>query len=185
MSDPTDRAPGAKPAGNRNSATQPIPILGDLAHLPPPEPPAEQQTTALVLVPASAPTPTAAPTPTPAPAAASVRPGRLRRLGPWIGGAIAVLLLAGAAISYLRERPAAGPVETAAAKEPPPPLRAYYDRANNGDVSAMRMLGTMYYNGLNVTQDTKEGIRWYRKAAKAGSVAAAKDLEQLGLTPAE
>jgi TPR repeat protein len=45
----------------------------------------------------------------------------------------------------------------------------------------MRMLGTMYYNGLNVPQDTKEGIRWYRKAAAAGSVAAAKDLEQLGL----
>ena len=36
-------------------------------------------------------------------------------------------------------------------------------------------------NGLNVPQDTREGIRWYRKAAAAGSVAAAKDLEQLGL----
>jgi TPR repeat protein len=45
----------------------------------------------------------------------------------------------------------------------------------------MRMLGTMYYNGLNVQQDTREGIRWYRKAAAAGSVAARKDLEQLGI----
>jgi len=45
----------------------------------------------------------------------------------------------------------------------------------------MRMLGTLYYNGLNVPQDRDEGIRWYRKAAAAGSVAARKDLEQLGL----
>jgi TPR repeat protein len=41
----------------------------------------------------------------------------------------------------------------------------------------------MYYNGLNVPQDSKEGILWYRKAAAAGSVAAKKDLEQLGLSP--
>jgi TPR repeat protein len=40
----------------------------------------------------------------------------------------------------------------------------------------------MYYNGLNVKRDTSEGIRWYRKAATAGSVAARKDLEQLGLS---
>ena len=45
--------------------------------------------------------------------------------------------------------------------------------------------GPCTYNGLNVPQNTKEGIRWYRKAAAAGSVAAKKDLEQLGLTPEE
>ncbi|MDR3671001.1 MAG: SEL1-like repeat protein [Holophaga sp.] len=113
---------------------------------------------------------------------------RSRRLRNWIGGIVAVLILAGAALSYLRDRPAAVPgTETLggfhAAKTIPPTLRPYYDRAMAGDASAMRMLGTMYYNGLNVPQDPKEGIRWYRKAAAAGSVAAGKDLEQLGLAP--
>jgi len=67
-------------------------------------------------------------------------------------------------------------------KAVPPALRAYYDKAVLGDATAMRMLGTMYYNGLNVPRDTSEGIRWYRKAAAAGSVAARKDMEQLGLS---
>ena len=97
---------------------------------------------------------------------------------------MAVLILAGAMVSYLRMRPAAAvPGEEAGRPDVPPPLRPYYDRAQAGDPSAMRMLGTMYYNGLNVTQDTREGLRWYRKAAAAGSVAARKDLEQLGLEP--
>ena len=68
--------------------------------------------------------------------------------------------------------------------EIPPALRTYYDQAGEGDASAMRMLGTMYYNGLNVRKNKPEGIRWFRKAAAAGSVAARKDLEQLGLSPA-
>jgi hypothetical protein len=114
-------------------------------------------------------------------------PARPRRLRNWIGGIVAVLILAGAALSYLRERPSAPGAGllggTRAEKDIPPTLRPYYDRAVTGDPSAMRMLGTMYYNGLNVPQDTKEGIRWYRKAAAAGSVAAGKDLEQLGLAP--
>ena len=110
-------------------------------------------------------------------------PGRRRA---WIGGAVAVLILGGTALSYLRERPSAGtPGGVYGAKDIPPALRPYYDRASAGDASAMRMLGTMYYNGLNVPQDTKEGVRWYRKAAAAGSVAATKDLEQLGLTPSQ
>ena len=117
-------------------------------------------------------------------------PARPRRLRNWIGGIIAVAILAGAALSYLRERPSALPgTEPMGAfrsqKSIPPTLRPYYDKAVTGDASAMRMLGTMYYNGLNVPQDTREGIRWYRKAAAAGSVAAAKDLEQLGLGPAQ
>jgi TPR repeat protein len=100
----------------------------------------------------------------------------------WLGGTVAVLILAGAAASYLRDRPASGGLGDApAVLDIPVVLRPYYDRARTGDVSAMRMLGTMYYNGLNVPQDTREGIRWYRKAAAAGSIAAAKDLEQLGL----
>ena len=109
---------------------------------------------------------------------------RRRILRTWAGGAAAVLILAGAVASYLRMRPApAAPGEDAAGPEAPPALRPYLERARTGDASAMRMLGTMYYNGLNVPQDTKEGVRWYRKAAAAGSVAAQKDLEQLGLEP--
>jgi len=112
------------------------------------------------------------------------RPVRTRRRY-WIGGIIAILILAGATLSYLRVGPTAADTAGApkAAKDIPPTLRPYYDRAITGDASAMRMLGTMYYNGLNVPQDTKEGIRWYRKAAAAGSVAAGKDLQQLGLAP--
>ena len=108
-----------------------------------------------------------------------------RRWPAWIGGIAAVLILAGAALSYLRMRPSAPGPGPAEGPDVPPALRPYYDRAVAGDASAMRMLGTMYYNGLNVTQDTRAGIRWYRKAAAAGSVAAARDLEQLGLKPAE
>ena len=67
--------------------------------------------------------------------------------------------------------------------EIPPALRPYYDGAQAGDVSAMRMLGTMYYNGLNVRKNKPEGLRWFRQAAAGGSVAAQKDLEQLGLAP--
>jgi TPR repeat protein len=118
--------------------------------------------------------------------AAILRPAR-RRLRRWIGGAVAVLILAGAALSYLRERPSAVPgTDSGFFRSPrtiPPTLRPYYDRALTGDANAMRMLGTMYYNGLNVPPDTREGIRWYRKAAAAGSVAAKTDLEQLGLAP--
>ena len=109
---------------------------------------------------------------------------RIRAWRTWLGGIVAVLILAGAAASYLRDRPSPGSGllgESPAVLDIPAAMRPYYDRARTGDVSAMRMLGTMYYNGLNVPQDTREGIRWYRKAAAAGSVAAAKDLEQLGL----
>jgi TPR repeat protein len=96
-----------------------------------------------------------------------------------LGAAAVILILAGAA-SYFRARPGASAEES---RPIPGSLRPYYDRARNGDASAMRMLGTMYYNGLNVPPDPKEGLRWYRKAAAAGSVAAAKDLEQLGIAP--
>jgi hypothetical protein len=110
---------------------------------------------------------------------------RRRLLASWGGGAVAVLILAGAVVSYLRMRPAPeASGEESAQTGVPPVLRPYLDRAQDGDASAMRMLGTMYYNGLNVPQDTREGLRWYRRAAAAGSVAARKDLEQLGLEPA-
>lgn len=106
-------------------------------------------------------------------------PAPRRKLGAWAAGAGAVLIIAGTAASYLHVRPAPA-AQGGAGPQIPATLRPYYDRAQNGDPSAMRMLGTMYYNGLNVAQDTREGLRWYRKAAAAGSVAAKKDLEQLG-----
>jgi hypothetical protein len=204
MSNPNDPAQGATTAVNRNRATQPIPILAESAGVPPPELEAER-TAALELRPAGIPEPAAdaqtralrrnelvAAAVKAQMAAAEAKlqappPRRSKALAYWIGGVVAVLILAGAAGSYLLTRPvlpAPGAAENPAG-QPPPPLRAYYDRANSGDVNAMRMLGTMYYNGLNVPQDQKEGIRWYRKAAAAGSVAAAKDLEQLGLSPAQ
>ncbi len=63
--------------------------------------------------------------------------------------------------------------------EVPPALRSYLEKAEKGDAAAMRMLGAMYYNGLNVPRNEREGLKWYRKAAEAGSSAAAKELKAL------
>ncbi|BDU77661.1 tetratricopeptide repeat protein [Mesoterricola sediminis] len=106
------------------------------------------------------------------------RPPRTRQ---WLFGLLAVVLLGGAVGVYFLGFGGEGGFALRA-PEVPPPVRPYLDLAKEGDPSAMRMLGTMYYNGLNVRQDRREGIRWFRKAAKAGSVAAKRDLEQLGLT---
>jgi len=176
MPNPTDPAPGAQPAPLRPSDTQPIPILAT--------PPAGPDPGATVALPVRGAQPRPRPE-APEPAAPALLPAR-KMVGPWIFlGSVAVAILLWAGATILRKHPTAWSAPAAAPEPPPPPLRAYYDRAGNGDVSAMRMLGTMYYNGLNVPRDTKEGIRWYRKAAAAGSVAAAKDLEQLGLTAKE
>lgn len=105
------------------------------------------------------------------------RPSRARY---WIGGILALALLGGTvAFYFLPPLGEGGPFRRAV--DASPVVRPYLDRAAQGDPNAMRMLGTMYYNGLNVRQDRKEGIRWFRKAAAAGSVAARRDLEQLGL----
>jgi TPR repeat protein len=101
-------------------------------------------------------------------------------------GVIAVALIAAGALFLYRGPRAPEPALASgnpSDREIPPALRQYYEQAHTGDARAMRMLGTLYYNGLNVPQDRDEGIRWYRKAAAAGSVAARKDLEQLGLAP--
>jgi TPR repeat protein len=173
----------------RDRDTQPIPILPDLDEAPDP-----QRTAALALRQPEPPGPTdsqkraiqAQMSAADALRQARPAPAKSHTLAYWAGGVVAVLILAYAAASYLLNRPllpVPGAAAPAQAQEPPPPLRAYYDRAQEGDVNAMRMLGTMYYNGLNVPQDQKEGVRWYRKAAAAGSVAARKDLEQLGISP--
>ena len=46
-------------------------------------------------------------------------------------------------------------------------------------VNAMRTLGVMYYNGLNVPQDREKGLYWYRRAAEKGSATAKAELAQL------
>jgi len=43
----------------------------------------------------------------------------------------------------------------------------------------MAILGTMYYNGLNVPADRAEGLKWLRRAADLGNAAAQKQLQQL------
>jgi hypothetical protein len=55
----------------------------------------------------------------------------------------------------------------------------YLEQAKAGDAHAMRMLGVMYYYGLNVPQDREKGLYWYRKAAERGSDAARIELEKL------
>jgi len=77
------------------------------------------------------------------------------------------------------------PTATPAAKEEttsaetPAALRPYLEKAREGDAKSMHMLAVMYYNGLNVRQNREEGLKWYRKAAEAGSNAARKELKQI------
>ena len=61
----------------------------------------------------------------------------------------------------------------------PASIQGYVDKAQAGDVNAMRMLGAMYYNGLNVPRDPVKGLAWYRKAAEHGSKAARAELDKL------
>lgn len=63
--------------------------------------------------------------------------------------------------------------------EVPGAARAYLDQAKAGDANAMRMLGAMYYYGLDVPPDRDKGLYWYRKAADAGSEVARTELSRL------
>lgn len=75
---------------------------------------------------------------------------------------------------------AAGPVAPPVAVESVPAgAQAYFEQAKKGDANAMRMLGVMYYYGLNVPQDREKGIYWYRKAAEKGSEAARSELSKI------
>ncbi len=119
----------------------------------------------------------------------------------WAGVGALVLLLAAGGLWMLRpdllggtSEPEASAAETSESSpeaapvpapleeervEVPPALRSYHEKAEKGDAAAMRMLGAMYYNGLNVPRNKREGLKWYRKAAEAGSSAAAKELRAL------
>jgi TPR repeat protein len=76
--------------------------------------------------------------------------------------------------SYLAGTPEASPVESV-----PPAAQVYFEQAQAGDAHAMRMLGAMYYYGLNVPRDREKGLFWYRMAAEKGSDAARTELSKL------
>lgn len=61
----------------------------------------------------------------------------------------------------------------------PPDVQVYMDQARAGDTHAMRMLGAMYLQGLNVPKDREKGLYWYRLAADKGSDAARSELSQI------
>ena len=73
-------------------------------------------------------------------------------------------------------RPAQGPGSTS---PEPPGAGIYLEKARAGDPHAMRMLGVIYYYGLNVPQDRAKGLYWYRMAAEKGSTAAQAELAKL------
>ncbi len=91
-----------------------------------------------------------------------------------IGLAAYFLLASGQATSPVSETPVA-----AASPAIPEAVAVYLGRAQAGDAHAMRMLGVMYYYGLNVPQDRQKGLDWYRKAAAHGSEAARDELKKL------
>jgi hypothetical protein len=116
-----------------------------------------------------------------------LRAEALRRFGWKLPAALgAGVVLVVAAILVFSRGPvppsAAAPASVApppAGEVVPPGAQAYYDKAKTGDVHAMRMLGVMYLNGLNVPQDREKGLYWYRKAAENGSEAARAELNKI------
>lgn len=126
----------------------------------------------------SLPAGTAGQTQMPPPPVKPSRPGRWK-LPLAFGGAI---LLGGGAYLLFTRGPAARP-SVAPASVPEvvaPGAQTYLEQAKAGDAHAMRMLGVMYYYGLNVPQDREKGLYWYRKAVEHGSDAARSELEKLG-----
>jgi uncharacterized protein len=51
-------------------------------------------------------------------------------------------------------------------------LKEWKPLAEQGDVEAQIRLGYLYFDGLGVNQDYKEGVRWFRKAAEQGNAEA-------------
>ncbi|HEY3401249.1 MAG TPA: SEL1-like repeat protein [Geothrix sp.] len=105
-----------------------------------------------------------------------------RRAGWKVPVALGVAILLGGAIYLLFTRSSLvrSPAAAVAAPEAVAPgAQTYLDQAKTGDAHAMRMLGVMYYYGLNVPQDREKGLYWYRKAAATGSDAARAELSRL------
>jgi TPR repeat protein len=93
-----------------------------------------------------------------------------------IAAAILVITRGTGSQSAVTPTPAAPP---STAKSAPDAAQPYLDKAKAGDVYAMRMLGVMYLQGLNVPRDREKGLYWYRKAAENGSAAARAELSKI------
>ena len=95
--------------------------------------------------------------------------------------AVAILGIGGYFAFFRSAAPSApgAPIPVAKAERLPPGVQPYLDQARAGDADAMRMLGVMYYYGLNVPQDRDKGLYWYRQAAAKGSAAARDELAKL------
>lgn len=105
---------------------------------------------------------------------------------PYVVGAAVLLLIAGAWWAFRAARPKpsrpAPKGEVASTAVLSPDMKAYHDRAEAGDVNAMRLLGLSYGYGLGVPVDQAKGIAWLRRAAKAGNHVAMEELKALGGT---
>jgi hypothetical protein len=111
----------------------------------------------------------------------------------WVAVVSSLTSVVLAVLLWVRTPPAAVPAAAAApnvtapaAAQPAPPaeaapaaLKPYLAAAQAGDTNAMRMLGTMYYHGLDLPRNREEGLKWYRKAAASGSKVAQDELKQL------
>lgn len=107
------------------------------------------------------------------------------RRGMWLFGGAALVAVA-LGIWYLVDGPKGEVVRSggsaAAATIPAPVPPAYQEtlkQAQAGDANAMRTLGAVYAYGLGVPPHRREGVRWYKKAAAAGSAMAAKEAADL------
>ena len=58
-------------------------------------------------------------------------------------------------------------------------LSAIRLKAESGDLSAQNSLGAIYANGIEVTKDGPEAMKWFRKAADQGHARAQFNLGKL------
>lgn len=170
----------------------------------PPAPPADLGPPAAFEAPPPAPAPEAPPrsaetAPVQAPQAAKAAaapqapPARGASLGLWVAVIAGIAVVGGGLWAWNLgwfdgaepDRPA-GPGAKAPQTPPADPaaavpeqMRPAYEKALAGDPNAMRYLGVCYVNGLGVPADRAEGLKWYRRAAAAGSAAAQRDLQAL------
>ena len=157
---------------------EPVPSPDATQRLPAGLPQDPRSTVKLEALPSVATDPGLTPRPALPPVAEDARGPMLRKV---LGGfALLAVLGGGAYLLFFREEPVPAHVALAPAPEAVPPgVQAYLDQAKAGDAHAMRMLGVMYYYGLNVPQDREKGLHWYRQAAEKGSDAAREELAKL------
>ena len=129
----------------------------------------------------------------PAEAEGRTQEGEVRPRGSKLSGwklsiGLGALLALGAVVYIvLSRRPASQPLAPAmkgttapgGPESVPPAAKVYLEQAQAGDAHAMRMLGAMYYYGLNVPSDRDKGLYWYRKAAEKGSDTARAELSKI------